>query len=81
VIFKGRIRNRIFNLLCAHPYGLTCKQLIDRVYDEDAEGGPQWSETCIHVTISIMRRQLRALCPLLHIMNGNGRRYHLVIRR
>jgi hypothetical protein len=83
VIFQGKIRNRIFDLLCAHPYGLTCKQLIDRVYVDDSEGGPEWGVTGMHVTISLMRKRLRKLYPLLHIENGKGygRRYHLVIRK
>jgi hypothetical protein len=78
---KNTVRARIFDTLCASPHGISCKALIEQVYADDPDGGPEWADTCMHATISTMRKILRETYPLLHIESMTGRRYHLVIRK
>jgi hypothetical protein len=81
MIFRGWLRNRIFELLCEFPYGLSGRELIDRVYADKPDGGPQWAEGSMHMAIMGLRKQLRRRYPLLHIERITGPRYQLVIRK
>ena len=47
----GFIAQRIFNLLCLHPYGLSTSQLIDMLWGDDIDGGPEWANNCISVSL------------------------------
>lgn len=40
---RAPVSSRIFDALCAHPYGLTAKELVDIVYADDPDGGPDWA--------------------------------------
>src|SRR5258708_19483859 len=61
-IFTGKpVQRRIYKFLAAHPEGVSRRQVADHVYAADPDGGPQWAENVISVSIGVMRRQLADL--------------------
>jgi hypothetical protein len=83
----ARIRNnmihpRIFDALCAHPYGLKMQELIPHVYpDPDRE--PDWAANCITASVCRMNKRWRAEKSMLRVRGsgGPGSRYQIWIAR
>lgn len=80
---KHRV-HRIFNALCEHPYGLTIHQLVDVVYGDDLEGGPDDPWETIRVALHFFNRYAKRTKFGLRIWNnsyhgGHGWRYQIWI--
>lgn len=71
--------DKIFDALCANPYGLTMNQLIEAVYpDPDRE--PDGANGCIRHTVEKMNRRWRQDRALLRIRGSRtDRRYRVWI--
>jgi len=70
-----RLKNaeRIFDALCAAPYGLKMPELIDKVYGDRPDGGPEWAVTCIQVTVMNFNRRAKKNGRRLRIYNSSRR--------
>jgi hypothetical protein len=57
-LFDGKpIKQRIYEYIAAHPEGVTRAQIIDAVYGDDPDGGPEtWGVISVHV--QYMRAEL-----------------------
>src|ERR1700689_148589 len=57
--YPAPIARRIFNALCAAPYGLTSRELCLAVYT-DADGGPEWAASSVRKSIYHFNRRAAA---------------------
>ena len=46
---NNKVGKRIFECLCEHPYGLTSKELKDKVWGHDPNGGPEYNALAVHI--------------------------------
>lgn len=74
--------NRIFNVLCEHPYGQTIYELCSLVYPS-ADGGPDYAISSIQTRIVRMNKKWKAENNSLRIHGhgGPGSRYQVWIVR
>jgi len=70
--FEGRpVKARIYAFVSRHPEGVSREQIMDNVYADDRNGGPEWLTT-ISVHIHWINRKLAKLG--LRISSPRGRR-------
>lgn len=75
---------KIFNVLCEKPYGLTWRELAEHLWCDDPEGGPLCSRDSIAVTASKFNsyaRQRKAGFRIKVGSLGDGLRYKVWIVR
>ncbi|HEX8838183.1 MAG TPA: hypothetical protein VF748_14675 [Candidatus Acidoferrum sp.] len=80
---KAIIRQRIFDALCAHPYGLSVGELTDIVYASDVNGGPDDALNTMRTHINLLRWYLERTCPMLQVWSTrrSGQVYILVLTK
>lgn len=80
---RSPVSRRIFDALCDCPYGVTLRELADRVYGGDLGGGPDGLPNTMHVRIKHMNSALRAAGLGLYVRGdgGPGSRYRLYLYR
>lgn len=84
----ARTLTKLFDALCARPYGMTMREIVDAVYGDDPEGGPEWAVSSIQVTIcNFNKRAVKERLGLrIWSRNGNGtignghRHYIFIVR-
>jgi len=54
----GRVRQRIVDFIVEHPDGVSCQKLIDLVYGDDAEGGPDNARHTVSTIIGMINKIL-----------------------
>jgi hypothetical protein len=80
---NGRVRRRIFELLCANPHGLTLNELVKQVYDGPS-GGPLDASNTIYSAVISFNKWLMNNRRAMRIRNhatSCGRRYQIWIVR
>ena len=65
------VGDRIFDLLCLHPYGLTQAQLMDKLYVDDPEGGPLSRVVPVHVHWFNKRQEVKRSGVRIHAYSSN----------
>jgi hypothetical protein len=78
LIVRGPVRQRIVDLIANRPAGITRREIIDLVYADDIDGGPENPNT-ISVLIKHANKELAT--QGFHIepaWRGRGARYRLV---
>lgn len=65
------IGDRIFDMLCDYPYGLTYNQILDRLYGDDPDGGPCSAVVNVHVHRFNRCQQLKRSGVRIHAYSGN----------
>lgn len=87
-LFKHSVptMGRIFEALCAHPYGLTNREICDYVYADDQDGGPDNAWNSINVTICRFNQRakrdklgVRILTRTSRGTIGHGHRHYVFI--
>ncbi len=68
----GAMEQSIFNAIRDSEQGLTAKQLLPKVYDGVAGGGPAWALNSIRVTIHTMNKKLAPMGLKLKCMARGG---------
>lgn len=71
IIVGGRIRQRVFDYVKAHPEGVTRDEIMRHVYADEPAGGPESFNT-ISVTIMHINRILRVNKALMYIAGRMG---------
>ncbi len=80
---------KVLNVLCEHPYGLTMRELIEHVYGDDPDGGPDNAANSLNVGICKFnaKAQLKKLGIRIWTRKGSngaighGRRWYIFIVR
>lgn len=70
-------RQRVYEIIARRTDGISCKELMDIVYDWDPNGGPENSKV-IAVHIWLINKTLRALGLRIGSTRGRGAVYRLV---
>ena len=73
----GPVRQRIYDFIVKHPEGVTRKQVIDSVYADRIDGGPEWANG-ISVLIRLINKQLAGSGFKIKSRGGPGSVYKLV---
>jgi hypothetical protein len=76
---KAAVMSNVFNALCAHPYGLTVRQLVEQAYTVTNE--PDWAASSITVMICHFNKLARRHGWRLYIRGngGPGSKYQIYI--
>lgn len=78
---RGPVRQRLVDIIAAHPDGLSSWELLDKVYADDPAGGPD-HPNIINVHVWNVNRQLREQgYEIRPTWLGPGARYRLVKAR
>lgn len=77
------VMEALFNALCEHPYGLTNKEIADKIYADREDGGPDWSAVAINLHVMRFNRFAKQYGLNLRIrsLTNSGRRYSLFLVR
>ena len=86
---KGTRLARMFNALCEHPYGLSGFELMNIIYADDEDGGPDWPTVNVRVHQFNVEAKLKNSPFRIHTLvngrpgkgGGSGLRYRLWVRR
>ena len=65
---KTPITRKIFNALCEHPYGLTGHELVDIVWGDAEDGGPDSAMNCLNVHIWRFNRDAKRHGSMFRIL-------------
>lgn len=77
-LFLGQpIKRRIYEFIAAHPEGVDRRRIIENVYADDINGGPEFANV-ISVHIKKMRPVLKDIGLTISSMRGRGSVYRLV---
>lgn len=78
LMFEGKpIPQRIYDYIAAHPEGVTRAEIIDHVYCDDIDGGPE-CRSVISVHLNRMRPTLKAYGLNISTAWGPGAKYRLM---
>lgn len=87
-LVQAPVSQKIFDALTRRPYGLTCHELVDAVYGDREDGGPDWARSSISVTVMRMNRWFAKQGHSLRVRSrstgrggGPGSRYQIWIVR
>lgn len=70
------MQQRVLDLLVkAGPHGISTDALVERVYAQDPDGGPQHATTCVRIAISRLRKLLRPLGKDITVSAFGGRSF------
>ncbi len=64
-------------LIAAGPDGATVEEILHRLYGADPDGGPDWAENRLRLTISNLRRSLKIQTVRTGDMRNRVTRYRL----
>ena len=80
---RAPVSGRIFDLLCEHPYGLTSRELADKVYADDPDGGPDWAAESINGLVWQMNQRAKkeGLGIRIRGHGGPGSKYLIYVVR
>jgi DNA-binding response OmpR family regulator len=70
------VKSRIYDYLVAHPEGVTRRQLMDAVWADDADGGPEFANV-VSVHVKAMRPILAREGVTISCARGPGATYRL----
>jgi DNA-binding response OmpR family regulator len=70
------IKRRIYEFVAAHPEGVTRQQIIDSVYADDIDGGPEFANV-VSVHVKAMRPILEREGLTITCARGPGATYRL----
>ena len=70
------IKKRIYEYLAAHPEGVTRQQILDRVWADDPDGGPEFANV-VSVHVKHMRPILEREGLTISCAKGAGATYRL----
>jgi len=75
------ISERLFDALCTHPYGLTSKELVEKMYFDREDGGPLTAAESISVRVCYINKRFERLGISLRIRGhgGPGSRYQIYV--
>lgn len=78
---KFPVGSRVFFALCERPYGMTCDELIQAVYN--GSGEPDWARSSVSACIHKLNRRLKQRGSLFSIRGygGPGSRYQIFLRK
>lgn len=69
---------RIYDIVRRSPHGIEGPQLVDRVYADRADGGPDFASRSVHVQIKNMNERLAMAQENIHASSrGRGGLYRL----
>lgn len=69
---------RIFKIVRGSPHGIEGRRLIDRVYADQRDGGPDFASRSVHVQICKMNGRLKAVgLQIKATARGRGGVYRL----
>lgn len=75
--FSGPVKQRIYEFVAKHPEGVSRYQIMEAVYADDPDGGPE-SHSTVGVHIMQMNRQvLYRLGLMIRSPSGRGAEYKL----
>jgi DNA-binding response OmpR family regulator len=76
-LFRGQpVKRRIFEYIGAHPEGVTRQQILDHVWADDIDGGPEFANV-VSVHIKRMRPILERESLTITCARGPGATYRL----
>lgn len=58
---ESKVSQRIFDVLCAHPYGVPMRRLVELVYADRADGGPEWNSVVVLICLMNKRWERRGV--------------------
>ena len=70
------VKKRIYEYLAAHPEGVTRQQILDRVWADDPDGGPEFANV-VSVHVKHMRPILEREGLTISCAKGAGATYRL----
>jgi DNA-binding response OmpR family regulator len=70
------IKRRIFEYVAAHPEGVTRQQILDRVWSDDIDGGPEFANV-VSVHVKRMRPILEREGLTITCARGPGATYRI----
>jgi len=79
------VTQQIFDALCERPYGMVTRELVDVVYGNCEDGGPEDAHECVRLAILRFNTKQRCTGSRLRIYNssyhgsGAGLRYQIWI--
>lgn len=76
IIVGGRIRQRVFDFVKAHPEGVSREEIMWHVYADEPTGGPESFNT-VSVTVMHINRILREQDAMMYIAGRMGSRNDL----
>lgn len=74
----GPVRQRLVNVLVAHPDGIEISDVIELVYANAPDGAPASASNCINVMAHLANKELKPLGWCIRASKGRGSRYRLV---
>lgn len=80
LVVRGPVRQAIVNLIASRPDGVTRAEIIDVVYADDPDGGPENPNT-ISVLVKFANWDLAPQGYRITSTGGPGSRYHLQRRQ
>jgi len=73
VIVGGKKRQALFDFLWERKHGATTQQVISHLYDNEANGGPEDAQKCVHVVVHQINETLEDLNFPWRISSVSGR--------
>src|SRR6516164_5920763 len=76
-LFRSQpVKARIYEFIAAHPEGVTRQQILDRVWADDIDGGPEFANV-VSVHVKAMRPILEREGVTITCARGPGATYRL----
>jgi DNA-binding response OmpR family regulator len=76
-LFRSQpVKARIYEFIAAHPEGVTRQQILDRVWADDIDGGPEFANV-VSVHVKAMRPILEREGVTITCARGRGATYRL----
>jgi hypothetical protein len=72
---------KIFDLVCASPHGITRDEIVDALYGSDPEGGPLSAHNAVSVHLVRLNKKLLLRGMQIKGWGHSGTGFHLWIRR